>query len=158
MKQTKITMNLDGLDDLVGEMGNDYVTRVGVLAGKNNRDGDIGNADLALIHIMGSLSNNIPPRDFLKMPLELKKKELLKVLSSGSAKEALENGEYRKVFEILGLKAEEIVQDAFSSGGFGQWPALNPSTVRAKGSSRPLIDTAELRRAQSSDVVKKSEI
>jgi hypothetical protein len=158
MKQTKLTMNLDGLDKLVGAMGNDYVARVGVLGSDSARDGDLTNADLAVIHIFGSIKNNIPPRDFLKMPLEMKKKELMKVLDSETAKRALSAGDYEAVFEILGIAAEGIVQQAFSSAGFGQWPALAASTKRAKGSSAPLIDTAELRRAQSSDVIKRSDL
>jgi len=158
MKQTKITYNLDGLNDLVKQMGETWVTRVGIIGGHNAREGDFGNADIGCIHELGSLSNNIPPRSFLRMPLELKRQDLMSAFSSAGAKDALSRGEYKKVFEILGIKAEEIVQAAFSSGGFGQWPALKPATARAKGSSAILIDTSELRRAQSSDVVKRSDL
>lgn len=158
MKQTKITLNLDGLDDLVAQMGNTYVARVGILGSKNQREGEFGNADIGITHELGSLSANIPPRSFLMMPLSLKKQDLMAAFASAGARDAMNSGNYKKVFQILGLKAEEIVQAAFSSGGFGQWPELQPATIAAKGSSAILIDTGELRRAQSSDVVKRSDL
>lgn len=158
MKQTKITMNLDGLNDLVKGLGDTWVTRVGILGGKNAREGDFGNADIGCLHELGSLSNNIPPRSFLRMPLDLKKQDLMTAFAGAGARDAISKGDYKKAFQILGVKAEEIVQNAFASGGFGQWPQLKPATIKAKGSSAILIDTSELRRAQTSDVVKRSEI
>lgn len=160
MKKTAITMNLDGLENLIGRMSSEYVTRVGVLgSGAMRDDGDgVTNADLALIHIYGSLSGDIPPRDFLKMPLEMKKKELMKTLETGAVKTAIAAGDYERVFELIGIGAEAIVDGAFKSAGYGQWPANAPATVRAKGSSAPLIDTGELRRSVTSDVVKRSDL
>ena len=153
-------MNLEGLNHLISQMGDEYITRVGILGAKNSRasDDDMGNADIGFIHEIGNPAANIPPRSFLRFPLELKRKDLMSAFTSAGAKSALNTGNYKKVFEILGVQAEAVIQMAFSSGGFGQWPALKPSTVKAKGSSAILIDTAELRRAVTSDVVKKSEI
>lgn len=159
VKQTKITMNLEGLDDLKNQLDRGYITRVGVLGGKNARGaGDpYGNADIGAVHEFGSESAGIPPRSFLRMPLEHQKPELLKAMSAKSVKDAIARGDIKRVFELLGVKGEEIVQKAFSTGGFGQWPALKAETVRRKGSSAILIETAQLRRAVTSDVVGKDE-
>lgn len=152
-------MNLDGLHEMVKELGSTYVTRVGILGGKNARpDGEFGNADIGFVHEMGSESQNILARSFLRMPLELKKQELMKAFDSSTMRQAIEGGEYKKAYAILGVFAEGIIQQAFSTGGFGQWKTLDQKTVDRKGSSAILIDSAELRKAQSSDVVKRSEL
>lgn len=160
MQQTKLSMNLEGLESLARTLGNDLVARVGVLGGNNARNaGDgLGNADIGLIHIFGTLDGRIPPRDFLKLPLEAKKRELMKALEGNAAKTAIQQGDYEKAFAILGAKAEEIIDGAFKSRGYGQWQPNAASTIRAKGSSAPLIDTGELRRSITSDVVKKADI
>ena len=53
----------------------------------------------------------------------------------------------------LGVYAEETIQEAFNTGGWGVWPKLALSTVKRKGSSRILIETAQMRKAISSRVV-----
>ncbi|PHS61072.1 MAG: hypothetical protein COB09_19175 [Thalassobium sp.] len=92
------------------------------------------------------------------MPIETKSKELMKAMSSKMVQAAFVNGNYEKVYALLGVKAEEIVQDGFATGGFGKWPALESSTIARKGSSGILIDTAELRKSVTSDVVRKSSL
>lgn len=157
MKQTKITFNLDGLEDMKKKIGNTYRTRVGFLGGKAITDhGSLTNAELALIHIFGSLTNNLPARDMLLMPIEKNRRELIGAISSGQMKAAFESGDYKKMFQLLGVKAEEFVQMAFDTGGFGLWAPLKPATIKAKGSSAILIHFAQLRRAVSSDVVEQS--
>ncbi len=159
-KQTQIKFNLDGLDNLRKQLGNSYVTRVGILGGKAAREDDapMNNAEIGLIHEFGSEGANIPPRSFLRLPLEEKRRELMKAFASNSTKAAIESGEFKQVFLNLGIKAEEIIQEAFASGGFGHWPALKASTVASKGSSAILIDTGQLRRAITSDVVKRGSV
>jgi hypothetical protein len=51
----------------------------------------------------------------------------------------------KSAVKLLGVMGEETVQEAFATGGFGQWPALRPRTIQRKGSSRILIDSAQLR-------------
>ena len=167
MKQTKISFNLDGLEDISRKVGS-MRTRVGVIGSKaaqshlldskgvgNPRGGKsyINNATLALIQIFGSLTRNIPARDFLLMPIMKKRRELIQSLQTGSMRDAFMKGDYKKMMELLGVKAEEIVQQAFETSGFGSWAPNKPATIAAKGSSAPLINTAQLRKSVSSDVV-----
>ena len=157
MKNTEIRFNLDGLDDIKAKVGSNMRARVGVLGSKVTRnDGDksgITNAELMLIQMFGSVTRNIPPRDPLLAPLIKKRRELLKSLATGEMREAFMAGDYKKMFMLLGVKAEEFVQQAFETGGFGEWPKNASSTILAKGSSAPLIDTGELRKSVTSDVV-----
>lgn len=160
VKQTRIDFHLEGLNELISELDSGLVTRVGILGAKNTRDegDDMGNADVGLVMEVGSDSQGIPARSFLRMPLETQGVELIKGMQSGSAKDAFNRGNIRGVFKIMGVLAEKIVDDAFASGGFGHWPALKKETIARKGSSAILINTSQLRRGVTSDVVGKEEI
>ena len=46
---------------------------------------------------------------------------------------------------ILGASCVDAIQEAFDTHGFGEWQPNAPSTIKAKGSSSPLIDTGALR-------------
>jgi hypothetical protein len=171
VKQTKISFNLDGLEDMRKKISGSMKARVGILGSHAIRTGSgfysrfgyegeakdqaINNAELGLIMMYGSITNNIPPRDFLVMPLEMKKRELVQVLAGGGGRRAFEAGDYRKLFLIMGATAVGFIDEAFATGGFGLWAPNAPSTIRQKGSSAPLIDEGELRKAQSFDIVTK---
>lgn len=158
-RQTKITMNLTGLGKLVDDL-RDHKARVGVLgdSGKNGRDDDvpITNAELMLIHEFGSETNNIPPRSALRMPIETKKGDLVKsIRKSQTFKGHIETGDIMKAVETVGVMAEAIVQDAFETKGFGQWPAKSPATqAQSQNPAQPLIESGQLRRAITSDAVR----
>lgn len=177
-KQTKITYNLQGLDDLRKEIGDSYIARVGILGGaaqereeyevvvigkkkylkkKVGIKQDLSNSEVGVIQEFGSEKAHIPPRSFLRMPIAMKGKELVKAITGNMAKAAFEKGNIKGIFKILGVAGELIVDDAFNTSGFGQWKPLADSTIRQKGSSKPLIDTSQLRRSISSDVKRKGE-
>lgn len=160
MKQTKITMNLDGLEDLARQLGRKYRARVGILGSHADRPAVSGskvknplnNAELGMVHMFGSIKRKIPARDFLKMPIEFKKQEIIKAMGTTVVKKALENREIKRIYKILGAAAEAAVLEGFQTGGFGKWPALKPRTVARKGSNKILIDTSELQKSITSDV------
>ena len=173
MKQTrsigrnvKVTFDIEKLLAIRAEMKKRYRARVGVLGQKNSRDsGEKGNADIGLAHEMGVLSRNLPRRSFLEMPLTLKMPEYAATFGASLMK-AIDSGNLKPAFISLGIQGEQGVQAACASGGFGVWPALKLSTLyrkHPKGFSRftkehndqILIDTGQLRRSITSDVVTK---
>lgn len=158
MKQTEIRFNLDGLEEIKERVGKTYRTRVGIIGSKagQEHEGGITNAELGLIQMFGSLTRGIPARDFLLMPLMTKHREIIQSFGSASIRAAFAAGDYKKMFVLLGVKAEEIIQEAFETSGFGRWQKNAYSTIQQKGSSRPLIRWGELRRSITSDVVKQS--
>lgn len=159
MKRTTISFNMKGLDKFT-EGVDKYRARVGVLGQHAVRDDTgegINNALLLLIHMFGSITRNIPPRDPLIIPIETHKKEIINGLKKGTVRTAIIAGDFKKMYALLGALAENYVQEAFETGGFGQWPALMPATIARKKSDQPLIDSGQLRRAITSDVVNKSE-
>lgn len=144
----EVKSDLKGLDKLLKNVSTKLVAKVGIFGDKNQRDeGEATNADIGAVHEFGSFSKGIPRRSFLKDPMTHKRKELLK-----KAKEIIdanidkENGD-EKIFELIGIYGESIVQEAFESGGFGMWEAISQETIDRKGSSQILIDSSQLRRA-----------
>ena len=111
------------------------------------------NAELGLVHELGSLSRNIPPRSFLYMPIKTQASTLVKTMAADLVK-LLPAGKAAMFLKRLGIAAENLVQEAFASRGFGRWAPDKPKTVKAKGSDAPLIDSGQLRRSIASRVVK----
>lgn len=181
-RNVKVTFDIEKLLNIRAELAKRYVTRVGVLGQKTNRipqqEGESHeryklrvkklqkdsptqadnegqtNADIGLIHEMGSRSMHIPRRSFLDMPLTMKMPEYAAKFGQDLMK-AIDEGNLKPAFVNLGIKGEQVVQLAFSSRGFGIWPSNAPYTIAKKGSSQPLIDTAQLRRSITSDVITK---
>ncbi len=155
------------LMDTSGQM----VVKVGIFGNKNARDiasGDkagksgirkvvrgsrstLTNAELGLIHELGSVERGIPKRSFLRMPISVKSKEILKDAFIGAA-EKMAKGNIRGILVKLGLACEKWIELAFASRGFGSWQPDKAQTARRKGSNSPLIDTAQLRRSIASQV------
>lgn len=159
MIKADVSLNLGGLEELQKQMSA-YRARVGVLGdkvGRTDGESDLTNSEIGIIQIFGSITDHIPPRDFLLMPLLMNTRGILAAMSSNMVKRAMEAADYKKVFKILGAVGETFVQKAFETSGFGQWAPNSPRTIAAKGSSKPLIDTAQLRRGISSDVVKQGQ-
>jgi hypothetical protein len=158
---TRVKLDMDQLEKIQSTLLARYITRVGVLGSKTNRRGRAvnTNAGIGLLHEKGSLSLRIPRRSFLEMPLILKSEELMKsrdaLWDEFFVSEEHTHARLRTAYKKLGVIAENIIQKAFETGGYGQWPPDAPSTIRRKGSSAILIDTAQLRKSISSDVVNK---
>lgn len=112
--------------------------------------GEIGdNPSLGFQHEFGNPDTNLPERSFLRMPLMTQMGEILKF----DWLRRIRMTGVKSAVKLLGVMGEETVQEAFATGGFGQWPALRPRTIQRKGSSRILIDSAQLRKAVTSRVI-----
>jgi len=135
-----------------------YHARVGVLGAdtmRKDKDSAMTNAEIGLVQQFGSISKNIPPRDFLIAPIKDHGQQIIKTLEKSNLfAQAMNAKELTRAVKILGVAAEAWVKMGFTNGGFGKWAANAPYTIRMKGSSSPLVDTGQLARAISSDVVK----
>lgn len=101
----------------------------------------------------------IPARSWLQMPLErsqdlrakIKEKTDLtkqdRELLELTIQEYGEGGLLKDLAFAVGESALEQIQEAFKTEGFGEWAENRPATIKAKGSSSPLIDTGRLRKA-----------
>lgn len=155
-----IKVNLKRLNKLTKVLGGKFSIKVGIMgsnAQKEHADSKLTNAQIGFINEFGSYSRKIPPRSFLEMPLRLYLADYLlkkKAFSQEAIDEAVKNGTLLDLAKKVGIVAEEVIQQAFATRGFGQWKPNAPSTIKSKGSDSPLIDTGELRRSITSKAEK----
>lgn len=92
-------------------------------------------------------TKSIPQRSFLRVPFQVKQKEVLD-MTQRQFNAVFEKGRtVDKALGLLGITAVNISKGAFTSKGYGEWPDIKEATKKAKGSSQPLIDTGILRGA-----------
>ena len=134
--------------------------RVGILGDTAQRNtGGPNNAEIGYVNEFGKMTGypRIPARSFIRMPLNLFFQEKLrqkKSLGPEQLLKALESGKADEFMAKVGIVAEETIQEAFATHGFGMWAPNAPYTVKMKKSDSPLIDTGQLRRAITSKVIK----
>ena len=140
--RTEHNGGLKGFLERFREIGKPKVY-IGVPASKNGmHEGGINMATLLALHVLGAPSRGIPQRDPLRPPLIANAQRYSDLLALG-LKNALANGTDPKlVYEKIGIVATNDVYDYFVTGNF---KPLNQKTIDRKGSSKPLIDTEELR-------------
>jgi hypothetical protein len=111
----------------------------------------INNAELTYIHTHGSAIRGIPARPIIEPAIEDKENQekILPELEL-AAKAALDGkaDEVVKELSLAGVVASNAVKQWFVNPK-NHWAPNAPSTIRRKGSSRPLIDTAALRQAMT---------
>lgn len=99
------------------------------------------------IHEHGSMAYQAPPRPIIQPAIENSKEDIAELLGN-AAKDAAEDKEFEGDLSLVGQEARDDVKDWFTNPKNG-WPANAPSTIKAKGSDQPLIDTGALRDAIS---------
>lgn len=158
----KVTFKKVGLNKLRAQIATLGTARaqVGIFADQDSRTptepgrGD-SNASVGFAHEfgVGEGSQHLPRRSFLQMPLELHLPGELARTSSDQWFDSLQRGGVRSVLHTMGKTGEELIQQAFDSGGFGNWPQLADETVLRKESAAILIETNQLRDSISVRVV-----
>lgn len=147
MKVKVIHKNQGALRRMINRVAgfNDQVT-VGVPEGAMHRSNgeSISMALLAHIQNSGSVSRGIPARPFLIPALQHNQDKYIKYLKSQTVSLILGKVALSRVLNMLGQMAEADVKKYFTGGHFAP---LSASTIKAKGSSRPLIDTGQLRQS-----------
>lgn len=113
------------------------------------------NGQLLMIHEYGTAE--IPARPVLRTTIREKKDDLIKALAKDivALKDKPESASPERAYKKLALRLEGAVKQQFRDGDF---EPLAESTIRAKGSSKPLIDTGALRQSIEGRVVQVSEM
>ena len=122
---------------------------VGVPQEKSSRKGSgkVTNAELLFIHTNGSPVRGIPPRPVLQPAIENDKERVGEML--GKAIDAATSGNKEQVVPALeraGMYGANICKAWFVNPS-NSWKPNSPETEKRKGSKRPLIDTAEMRKS-----------
>lgn len=156
-KNVKIKVRKDNTKQLLKNL--ESMKRFDLLVGvpqeeTEREDNEITNAQLMFIHSEGSPAHNIPPRPVIEMTLKEEKEKI-----SEKFKKALnvvvKGGDPRTELEKLGIYVVNKIKAKFGSEDLAP---LQPATIKAKGSDRPLIDTGQLRNSITYVVRKKWQI
>ncbi len=109
----------------------------------------VTNTELAFIHTYGSPIRNIPARPILEPALSTAETKDAVCVELKDAAKAMLSGDRDKMVEYLyraGQEGENASRAWFEDSRNG-WAPNAPSTIARKGSDRPLIDTARLRKS-----------
>lgn len=117
-------------------------TKVGLFSGPHSSGEDV--VTIAVVHEFGSPKNNIPERSFIRAWTDQNRRKIWNKIEELYDK-VLE-GKYtaRKAIKKLGEWGAGEIKDFMTDL---RTPSNAPSTIARKGSSNPLIDSGEMRRA-----------
>ena len=171
---SEVTLDTSGMEAFWGDMlaTLESAVKVGVLRTSNARDDGTTNAEVGLKNEFGDPRpsqttraeeaargrgpmawEGTPKRSFLRMPLI--ERLPAKIVAETATLRAVVEGSAPgfTLTEAIGELGVEVVQEAFDTAGFGEWPANSPSTTAWKGSTQPLVDSHQLRESIQSEVV-----
>lgn len=137
-----------GLEDLQKRMKDARgrsVVKVGIqeTAGSHKEsEGGLSVADVGSFHEFGT--DTIPQRSFIRAPIQDNKADL-QTLQRKLLKEVMLGG--KSTGEALALIGEKAQSDMIAAINAGIEPGLEQSTIDAKGSSTPLIDSGQLKQS-----------
>lgn len=173
--RVNIKTNIDfrKLKELQKNLKEHYYTKVGILAGKaqeQHSNSNSTNVEIGLIHEFGIIGkrsfiykgekitiNGIPERSFIRLPILSNKNKIAKFIEEDKKEieEIIVKDGLKKVYALLGIEAEKIIQEAFETKCNGAWIRnISKRYIKLKGSDIPLIDTGQLRRSITSKVEK----
>lgn len=126
--------------------------RLGILGKQGLRKGVDGptNAEIGAAHEFGTTT--LPIRSFLRMPITEKLKSELEqsgAFDKDTLKEVIQSGSIEAWMKKVGIVGEAIIQEAFATGGFGQW---KPSDMSEKKNHQTLVESQQLRNSITSEV------
>lgn len=105
--------------------------------------------DIAMWNELGTV--NIPSRPFMRDSVDKHMDDISHMITA--QKEELLNGSSaRKILETIGLFQQDLIQTEIEQGDF---VANAPSTIKKKGSDKPLIDTGTMKNSVHYWIVKK---
>ena len=132
MAKSSVRMDITKMQKLVEQLKVKATIQVGVFADKSARkSGELTNAALAQIHEYGSPEHGLPARSMLHVPIHDHASEIMKPFI-GKAEAFLAKGTLINLYKLIGVKAERVVNDAFTTGGYGKWPSLTAGTIWRK--------------------------
>lgn len=143
-------MGLDGLIKLLEDNAKTPHVKVGILGSSGARDGAKTNAEVGAHHEFGT--ENLPIRSFLRMPISLrldKEMQSANLYDEDTIRKIIEENSLEFLLGKIGVAAEAVVSDAFSTGGFGHWKKSNMAYKKVHST---LVETQQLRDSITSEV------
>jgi len=142
MASSKIKRIGPGVKVIKGRLKNPGKVAVGIIDAGKHAESDMTVASIGYVHEFGSSDGRIPERSFMRSTVKEKRKEVNAL--NRKLLIAVQTGKYSfsKALGILG----SFVADAISRKIVTlKQPPNALSTILAKGSSNPLVDTGQLK-------------
>lgn len=137
----KVKFALKGLEQ---RMAQDGLVLVGVPEGAGAYEDGLTIATIAAVNNFGSADGKIPPRPFLAPAIEKGAPQYRRLAEVMLPKVLSGEMEMRAMLELMGQLAEGHVKQEITDL---RTPPNAKSTIAAKGSDNPLIDTGNLRQS-----------
>ena len=144
----KVTADGKKLQKILKELA-DKEVRVGFQQGKAAEEDGTDVCDIAAWNELGTV--NMPSRPFLRMSVDDNSDKINSFMSA--QKRSIIKGESAdRILKKIGIFQKDLIQEKITEGSF----APNaPSTIKAKGSSKPLIDTGRMRQSVHFEIKQK---
>lgn len=124
---------------------------IGYQAGQVTDDKGVDMAQIAMFNELGT--SDTPSRPFLRKSVD-ENKDKINAFCKGQVKKISQGGTAEACLKAIGVFGKSLVQEKIESGSY----APNaPSTIRKKGSDKPLIDTGRMRQSVNYVIQKKGE-
>lgn len=155
-----VELKIDGIEKLLKALKSSRLprARIGILGESGQRvvsseqpaEAPVTNAQVGAFHEFGT--SKTPVRSFLRVPLMQHLNERLeksKAFDKKAVRAVMAAGSLVPWMQKVCVIAEGIVQEAFDTGGFGEWP---PSEMDGKKVKQTLVETQQLRNSITSEV------
>ncbi|WP_320972294.1 hypothetical protein [Enterocloster bolteae] len=124
--------------------------RVGFQHGENTENG-VDMCDIAAFNELGT--ENSPSRPFLRKSVD-ENQEKINAFLQGTKADLLSGKSAEMVLKEIGIFQKDLVQEKITEGSYA--PNAE-STIRRKGSNKPLIDSGKMRQSVNYVIKKKGE-
>ena len=115
-------------------------------ASVSNPDKEITNAKKLYENTVGNPAKNVPPRPLLEPAIEYHIDKLTEKMKAAALKALEGKSSYNNELELVGALGLQYVIGWFDHPANG-WEANSPMTIKAKGSSQPMIDTGAMKQS-----------
>lgn len=144
----KVTADGRRFQKMLKEMA-EMEVRVGFQRGKDTEDNGTDVCDIAAWNELGTV--NMPSRPFLRKSVDENESKINNFLQS-KKKDLVRGVSAEKVLKEIGIFQKDLIQEKITEGDFA--PNAE-STIKKKGSSKPLIDTGRMRQSVNFVIQKK---
>lgn len=127
----------------------DKEVRIGFQHGKATEEDGTDVCDVAAWNELGTA--NMPSRPFLRKSVDENESKINSFLQS-KKNDLVRGASAEQILKEIGIFQKDLIQEKITNGSFA--PNAE-STVRRKGSSKPLIDTGRMRQSVNYEVKKK---
>lgn len=122
---------------------------VGLPDGGQHSDTDLSMHELGMVHEYGSPTRNIPARPFIEPPIKDNVEKYKRMMRDQALKLIFRRTTLNNALSLVGEAGKADIQKYMLSANF---TPLSAATIERKGSSKPLIDTGQMRNAITYEV------